>query len=590
MPDIAFVDQSVPVLATGTYTISVTQTIPLSKDAFTATRTFTVSGDRFALPQGRVAAQFPPPGSLGDHRNVLPHAVLDRPTLPWERPAGVPGPWLVLLLFAEAERPEPFVVRLGALGSGPAYCPAPALEDHQSPDTEVTVIDVPRALLAGIMPSAADLPYLAHLRRSPGAADQAVVFCDRLPPAGTASTAHLVSVEGRYGAGGFDLGPAGPSALVRLVSLASWRFSCFSGNQTFGALVHDLAQHGSPYRLPDSGNAAADGFLRAGYVPVRHKLRDGASTVSWYRGPLATGPVDLPVASPVLTSDTLLVYRPDAGMFDTSYAAAWELGRLLGLASTDFAVALYQWKRRRAQATLRSRLDPAKDYPLEIPPIDGALPDEVTAFLTGLWNLTGVPAGYLIPDIRLLPVESIRFFQMDPLWMRCLVDGAFSIGRLTASDAELDAAQLPRPPYGAVTGALIRSDIVSGYPGLLIDGYAGASTATPLAPVLARKLTPDIMLCLFAGTLGRLDIHQRPETLHFAVELTAQGQFTKTLRDAAGGPGPQVPPMPLPPSGRIPISALAASMAAALGGQPLSSGQFARQMIETAERVTFLST
>lgn len=590
MPDIAFVDQSVPVLATGNYTITVTQTIPQSKDAFTATRTFTVSGDRFAFPPGRVVAQFPPAGSLGDHRNVLPHIVLDRPTLPWERSAGMPGPWLVLLLFAEAERPEPAVIKLSALGSGPAYCPAPALEAHQPPDTDVTVIDVPRALLASMIPSAADLPYLAHLRRTPGQADQAVVFGDRLPPAGTASTAHLVSVEGRYGASGFDLGPDGPSAQVRLVSLASWRFACFAGNQTFAALVHDLAQRGSPYRLQDSGNAAADGFLRAGYVPVRHKLRDGASTVSWYRGPLATGPVDLPAARPVLTSDTLLAYHPDAGMFDTSYASAWELGRLLGLASTDFAISLYQWKRRRAQRQLRAKLDPATGYPLQIPPIDDALPGPVTAFLTGLWNLAGVPAGYLIPDTRLLPVESIRFFQVDLLWLRSLVDGAFSIGRLTASDAETDAAQAPKPPYPTVTGALIRSDIVSGYPGLLIDGYAGASTAAPLPQFLARKLTPDIMLCLFAGTLGRLDIHQRPETVHFAVELTDAGQFTKTLRDAAGGPGAQVPPIPLPPTGRIPVSALAASMATVLGSQPLTSGQFARQMIESAERVSFLST
>ena len=589
MADITFVDQSVPVLPTGTYTISVTQTIPLSEAPFTASRTFTVSGDRFALPEGRVVAQFPPPGSLGDHHSVLPHVVLDRPTLPWERPAGVPGPWLVLLLFAEAERPEPSVVPLSALGSGPSYCPAPALEDHQSPDTVVTVIDVPRSLLADLLPSAADLPYLAHLRRTPGVPDTSVVLSDRLPPSGTASTAHLVSVEGRYGPGGFDLGPGGPASLVRLVSLASWRFSCFPGNQTFAALVRDLAQHGSPYRLPDSGNAVADGFLRAGYVPVRHRLRDGAATVSWYRGPLATGPVALPPPAPTLTSDALLAYQPDTGMFDTSYAAAWELGRLLGLQSTDFATALYEWKRRRAQAALRAKLEPAKGYPLEVPPIDVALPGGVTAFLSGLWNLDGVPAAYLIPDARLLPVESIRFFQVDALWLSSLVDGAFSIGRLTEADAKLDAAQALPPPNDTVTGALIRSDIVSGYPGLLIDGYAGPGTAVPLTPVLTHKLSPDIMLCLFAGTLARLDVHQRPETLHFAVELTAEGLFTKTLRDATGAASTQLPPMSLSASGRIPISTLATSMASALGGQPVTSGQFARQMIESAERVSFLS-
>jgi hypothetical protein len=30
---------------------------------------------------------FPPDGSLGEHSNVLPHIILNRSTLPWERPA-----------------------------------------------------------------------------------------------------------------------------------------------------------------------------------------------------------------------------------------------------------------------------------------------------------------------------------------------------------------------------------------------------------------------------------------------------------------------------------------------------------------------
>ncbi|MFF0523441.1 hypothetical protein ACFYTC_32460 [Actinomadura nitritigenes] len=584
MADISFVDQSVPVLTTGVYSVTATQTVALNGASFAATRTFTVSGDRFTLPEGRITAVFPPDGSLGDHHNVLPHVMLDRPTLPWERSAGVPGPWLVLLLFTDAERPVPQIVRLGDLASGPAYCPAPALEAHQAPDDQVTVIDVPRALLEQLLPSVADLPFLAHLRRSPGTADSAVVLGDRLPPSGGASTAHLVSVEGRYGPNGFDLGPGGP---VRLVSLASWRFSCLSGNQTFATLVRDLARHGSPYRLPDSGNAAADTFLRAGYVPVRHRLRDGASAVSWYRGPLATGPVALPPADPTLSSDHLLVFHSEVGMFDASYATAWELGRLLGLRSTGFATALYEWKRRRAQATLRATLEPASGYPLAVPSIDDTLPDTVTTFLNGLWTLDGVPLGYLVPDARLLPVESIRFFSLDLRWVGRLVDGAFSIGRLTSADAKLDAARTLAPPHPAVTGALIRSDVVSGYPGLLVDGFDVGGTQLPA--VLTRRLTPDLLLCLFAGTLGRLDVHQSPETLHFAVELPTDGQFTKTLRDASGASGPQLSPMPLTANGRLPIASLAAAMSTALSMPPFAAGQFARQMIETGERISFLT-
>ena len=48
------------------------------------------------------------------------------------------------------------------------------------------------------------------------------------------------------------------------------------------------------------------------------------------------------------------------------------------------------------------------------------------------------------------------------------------------------------------------------------------------------------------------------------VELPAEGQFSKTLRDASGAPGPALRPPPLGP------------------------GDFARQMIETSELLTFL--
>jgi hypothetical protein len=589
MDDITFVDYGRPALPTGDYQITATQTIALDPAPFTVTRRFTVSGERFALPPTHLTAMFPPDGSLGDHHNVLPHVMLGRPTLPWERsPGAVTGPWLVLLLFAETERPAPSVIRLGDLAAGPAYHPAVTLESHQSPDDQATVIDVPRRVLEHLLPASEDLPYLAHLRRTEGAEDTAVVIGNRLPPAGVPSTVHLVSVEGRYQTGGFDLGPGGPDSLVRLVTLANWRFASLDGNQSFAALARDLAQNGSPYRLPDSGNADGDRFLRQGYVPMRHTLRQGGSTVSWYRGPFATGPVTETELSATRTSDHLLRFQPDVGMFDTAYAAAWELGRLLALQSTAFATDLYEWKRRRSQKQLRSALEPDTGYPLQIMAIDDALPGTVLGWLTQLSRLNGVPLAYLVPDERLLPVESIRFVQVDRQWIRHLLDGAFSIGRLSAADAELDRTFAAVPLAPVATGALIRSDLVAGYPGLLIDGYASTDQSRPLALARMERLTPSILLCLFDGVLARLDIHQQPESLHFAVELPAEGSFGKSLRDSTGAPGPSTSPLPIGPGGRLPIAVLAAAMATALGVPALGSGDFARQMIEAAERVSFL--
>ncbi|MDX2679999.1 hypothetical protein [Streptomyces soliscabiei] len=586
---VTFVDHSKPVLPPGQYEITTTQTITESPEPFAATRQFTVSADRFSLPAARVTAVFPPDGSLGDHHNVLPHVVLDRPTLPWERSPGVEGPWLALLLFSQSQRPDPKSVRLADLAVGPAYFPATPLEAHQSPEDRATVIDVPRDMLEEILPSAAELPYLAHLRRTEGAPDVAVVLGNRLPPANESSTVHLVSLEGRYGADGFDLGPDGPGSFVRLVSLASWRFACVAENQNFATLVRDLAQHGSPLRLPDSGNAAADDLLRQGQIPVRHTLRQGGTTVSWYRGPLTTGPVAVTPLQTTRDSDRLLRFHPDIGMFETGYAAAWELGRLLALQSTDYATALYDWKRRRSQKRLRATLEPTTGYPLDVPDIDDALPDTVRTWLTGLAGLSGVPLMYLVPDERLLPVESIRFVSLDQQWIRHLLDGAFSIGRLTAADAELDRSGPPMAMAKTVTGALIRSGVVSGYPGLVIEAF-GRNHDLPLEQISTTRLTPDIMLCLFAGTLTRLDVRQRPEAVHFAVELPDDGRFGKSLRDPDGTSGPALTPLPLGPGGRLPIGDLADSIAATMKRGRIGSGDFARQMIETAERVSFLSS
>jgi hypothetical protein len=576
---LTFAGHQRPALPSGDYRVTVTQTVSLDPTPSTTSRTFTVAGERFTLPPGSIRSVFPPEGALGDHSSALPHIVLSRTSLPWERRPGVPGdagpqaggPWLVLLLFCGDERPEQQTTTLGALGGGPAYCPAPLLEGHESAADPVNVIDVPRALLADLMPGPADLPFLAHLRRSPDAGDAAVVVGGRLPTPGVSCTAHLVSVEGRYTASGFDLGPDRPGALVRLVTLASWRFACLSAEHTFPYLARDLARQGSPYRLPDTGEPAADVHLRDGYVPIRHTLRQGGRTISWYRGPFTTGPVPAAPRQAVRTADALLRYHPATGMLDASYAAAWQLGRLTALRHTAAATALYAWKRRRAQHVAARVPD---DHPLAVADIDTTPPPGALALLSDLALLRGVPFGYLVPDERLLPVETIRFFQVDDAWVAALVDGAYSVGRLTAADAERDRAEPPPVVVPGMSGALIRSALISGYPDLRVDAYPTAAGTTPLSAARVERLAPDILLCLFEGVFARLDLHQAPAAQHLGVELPAPGQVGK----------PGIAPLALGPRATVPIGALADALNCP------DSATFAASMIETAERVTYLRT
>jgi hypothetical protein len=101
--------------------------------------------------------------------------------------------------------------------------------------------------------------------------------------------------------------------------------------------------------LPPVNDPRADDYLAMGYVPLPHGLREGSKTVSWYHGPLLpwdnADSVDLPAGA----ADKLVRFSSATGLFDVSYAAAWELGRLLTLQSKQVSTSLYQWKRTRAR-------------------------------------------------------------------------------------------------------------------------------------------------------------------------------------------------------------------------------------------------
>ena len=80
-----------PTLTPGHYTVAVRHEVTLGgkpKDTFTSSEvTFAVFGPRFALHDSDLEAVFPPAESKGQYSGALPHVILSRPTLPWERTA-----------------------------------------------------------------------------------------------------------------------------------------------------------------------------------------------------------------------------------------------------------------------------------------------------------------------------------------------------------------------------------------------------------------------------------------------------------------------------------------------------------------------
>ncbi|CAH0137546.1 hypothetical protein SRABI26_00391 [Arthrobacter sp. Bi26] len=192
---------------------------------------------------------------------------------------------------------------------------------------------------------------------------------------------------------------------------------------------------------------------------------------------------------------------------------------------------------------------------------DHATPGELRRFLGGLRLLKGVPFSYLVPDSRLLPLESIRFFYLDRAWTDALTQGVLSVGTITTADraqleamyphirAEVDQAErVQRRPKdeerlegagGTITGFLIRSKLVSGWPNMHVRAYSrdvlpddALSTVAESHPdrmkvLRLERLAPAVLLALIDGV---------PEVIH--LEEPRQGiQFG--VRNAPGDPGDQ---------------------------------------------------
>lgn len=420
-PSISFVQYLQPALKSVPYTLTATQGIAVlgqDVESLHATQSIFVQGIRYQLDDGGVDSVFPPSGSQGQSGDVLPHVVLTDPTLPWQRspaaqsarevdtaarregaPAGVPVPsWLAVLLFCEPDPPpKPQVKTVADLVSGNGiFFPPRAAEPGENLTDPVTVIDVPVGLYAQITPSLDDLTWLSHarlaeatakatVRDTPPNSEFAVVLGNRLPTPGGTSTAFLVSLEGfgRYlpSDDGVAPGtiPAGTTA-VRLVVLRTWTFSAVQARQDFQGTLGALHMNPPTLQLPvdsappgGAGQAVSQAF-NLGYTAMNHGLRDGSSTVSWYRGPLLPLGVTVPPVTQAQASDQLLRYDPGSGMFDVSYAAAWQLGRLLALHDRAYATALFRWKLTVAQEAVAQLEEEIVDQmlpPLPPAPSDG---------------------------------------------------------------------------------------------------------------------------------------------------------------------------------------------------------------------------
>ena len=201
-----------------------------------------------------------------------------------------------------------------------------------------------------------------------------------------------------------------------------------------------------------------------------------------------------------------------------------------------------------------------------------AVPRDLRLWLGRLRLLAGVPFSHLVADAALLPIESIRFFYLDRDWTDALVQGALSVGTVTTADRaaltelhgvvrdEIDEAErlvrlpgvdpgaaVPTGPAGTITGFILRSRLVSGWPGLHVRGYGADNLAlNPPVPddevgeehdttlrrlglLRLERLAPAVLLALFDGVPSVVHIEEPRAGIQFGVEEQGM-QLAGTVR------------------------------------------------------------
>lgn len=366
-----------PPLSNGTYQIIAKQEVTKpEKDNFGSTLEFLVSGRHFTLPETEVYSVYPPADAQGCYRNSVAHITMWNKTFPWENQIQ-PGdrdnrqgiPFVTLLSILEREGAclrEMAINELTATEKNEPdiFYPLTKIPPSSS-ETEqdrVQVLEMPVSLFCQIAPSEEEVALLAHVKKVDmyHKADDliseegmfSVVTAGRFIPSANLqdqialkSSHYLVSLEGYHGylPGGASFDKLKKTyQYIRFVCFYSWDvYSQDTGDADYKKIIKNL----------DCGafgqKDARSSMLKHGYVPLEHVTRSGEKTVSLYGGPLSGFQPEKKEFLAGYDADGRIVYEPEYGIFDMSYACAWQMGRLMALHHKSIALELIKQRRNR---------------------------------------------------------------------------------------------------------------------------------------------------------------------------------------------------------------------------------------------------
>ncbi len=327
----------------------------------------------------------------------------------------------------------------------------------------------------------------AHSSKSAGIAWAAGTTMDAASTVSVDATGGQAVADHSALLGIFDLPYAVLSPTYRFPVLTSWSFTC-EGDGDFATLANRVTSRLLGYvqdgpEDPDGGPTASPPaptlteppahrplplVTESGHVVAPYRSRVGDDAQAYFRGPFTPYPTVRPTPDDpdrvVIAhhSDQLRRVVPD-GMQDLTYAAAFEIGRLLALSRPGVVALLSQWRRQRFAAAaavaahdhvLAHLPDKVKQH-VELPDplrrevrvlpedLPGPKPDELIAPLSGRQFVRGILSMLGETDVAgRLPDASPGFARDDAATLSR--DRARRLAKGLAIDADLtmDAADL----------------------------------------------------------------------------------------------------------------------------------------------------
>lgn len=278
----------------------------------------------------------PANGTEGDFSLIFPFITFTDETLPWFYGD---TPFAALLTLKGEEILKRGEIKIGELFSKKeigVYFPDrkefPAVFAENEDDL-CEFIDISADTFSKIFPSRKTAELLAHVRAEnlSRATDKqcstngrfSAIIGNRLPPSNTLSYCCLVTDFGY-----FDAKIDEPA--VRLVLLYCWSVRSVSGvDGSFAETLDGLSKNSGEI---GRGRELGDVTLK------RHITRTGEETYSIYHSPLTReNKENIPQLEKARTADGMIIYDSENGVFDESYAAAYQLGRMITLSKPEIA-------------------------------------------------------------------------------------------------------------------------------------------------------------------------------------------------------------------------------------------------------------